>query len=65
MQQDHAKRLKHTHLRNEAIRYIGKYRKLRWKQEYYYHQRSLVENFFSRWKTIYGENIKSKNSEAH
>ena len=55
---------KHTHQRNEAIEYIEEHRKSRWKREFNYHQRALVENLFSRWKTIYGENIRSKNSEA-
>ena len=53
-----------TNQRNEAISYIRKHRKSRWKREYKYHQRALVENLFSRWKTIYGENIRSKNREA-
>ena len=55
---------KHTHQRNEAIEYIEEHRKSRWKREFNYHQRALVENLFSRWKTIYGENIRSKSSEA-
>jgi hypothetical protein len=55
---------KQTHQRNEAIEYIKEHRKSRWKREYGYHQRALVENLFSRWKTIYGENIRSKNSQA-
>jgi hypothetical protein len=55
---------KHTHQRNNAIKYIGEHRKSRWKREFDYHQRALVENIFSRWKTIYGENIRSKNSQA-
>ena len=55
---------KHTSQRNEAIKYIGEHRKSRWKREFDYHQRALVEHLFSRWKTIYGENIRSKNSEA-
>lgn len=49
---------------NEAIEYIREHRKSRWKREYDYHQRVLVENLFSRWKTIYGENIRSKSSKA-
>jgi hypothetical protein len=54
---------KKTHQRNKAIKYIGEHRKSKWKRELDYHQRALVENFFSRWKTIYGEKIRSKNSE--
>lgn len=38
----------HTQQRNEAISYIGKHRKSRWKREFNYHQRALVENIFSR-----------------
>jgi len=55
---------KETHQRNEAINYIGEHRKSRWKREFYYHQRALVENLFSRWKIIYGENIRSKHSQS-
>ena len=55
---------KDTDQRNKAIKYIGEHRKSRWKREFNYHQRALVENLFSRWKTIYGENIRSKNSQA-
>ena len=53
-----------THQRNESIDYINEHTKSRWKREYNYHQRALVENLFSRWKTIFGENIKSKNEHA-
>lgn len=49
-----------THQRNQSIEYIKKHSKARWKREYGYHMRALVENVFSRWKTIFGENIKSK-----
>lgn len=54
----------HASQRNDAIKYLSEHRKSRWKREHNYHQRALVENLFSRWKTIYGENIRSKNSEA-
>jgi len=50
--------------RNEVIKDIGEHRKSRWKREFDYHQRALVENLFSRWKTICGANIRSKNSDA-
>ena len=53
-----------THQRNQAIDYINKHSKSRWKREYNYHQRALVENLFSRWKTIFGENIKSKKGKS-
>ena len=55
---------KHTHQRNKAINYINEHRKSRCKREYSYHQRALVEHLFSRWRTIYGKNIRSKNSKA-
>lgn len=55
---------KHTHQRNEAINYISEHSKSRWKREYNYHQRALVENCFGRWKTIFGENIRSKSLKA-
>ena len=55
---------KHTLQRNKAIEYIEEHGKLRWKREFNYHQRALLENLFSRWKTIYGENIRFKSSEA-
>ena len=54
----------HTHQRNKAIEYINKHSKSRWKREYNYDQRALVENVFSRWKTIFGENIRSKKGRA-
>jgi hypothetical protein len=41
---------KETDQRNEAIKYIGEHRESRWKREFDYHQRALVENLFSRWK---------------
>lgn len=44
--------------------YIREHRKARWKREFNYHQRAPVENLFSRWKTIYGENIRSKSSKS-
>lgn len=53
-----------THQRNQAIDYINEHSKSRWKREIGYHQRAIVENVFSRWKTIFGENIKSKNEQS-
>ena len=38
--------------------------KSRWKREVGYHQRAIVENIFSRWKTIFGENIRSKTEKS-
>ena len=53
-----------THQRNQSIDYIDEHSRSRWRWEVGYHQRSIVENTFSRWKTIFGENIKSKNEES-
>ena len=49
-----------TFQRDESIEYINKHSKARWKRKVDYHRRALVENVFSRWKTIFGENIRSK-----
>ena len=53
-----------THQRNKAVNFIDEHSRSRWKREVGYHQRSIVENTFSRWKTIFGENIQSKNENA-
>lgn len=53
-----------TFQRDKAIDYISKHSKSRWKREFNYHQRALVENLYSRWKTIFGENIRSKTEES-
>jgi len=53
-----------THQRNTAVNFIDEHSRSRWKREVGYHQRSIVENTFSRWKTIFGENIQSKNENA-
>lgn len=50
-----------TGQRNLALDYIQTYGKAQWKRKVGYHQRSLVENTFSRWKTIFGENVNAKN----
>jgi hypothetical protein len=55
---------KSTHQRNKAIDYIDEHSRSRWRREVGFHQRSIVENTFSRWKTIFGENIKSKNEHS-
>lgn len=48
--------------RDRAIDRIGRQRRgrRRWKQEARYHRRSLVETFFSRWKTILGSDLRSR-----
>ena len=50
--------------RNNAIQYVQDKGKAKWKREVDYHQRSIVENTFSRWKTILGEHVKAKIPEA-
>ncbi|MBR2543868.1 IS5/IS1182 family transposase, partial [Candidatus Saccharibacteria bacterium] len=34
-----------------------------WKNEVDYHRRSLIENLFYRWKTIFGDHLKSRKEE--
>ena len=53
-----------TEQRNQAIEYIHQHGKATWKREVGNHQRSLVENTFSRWKTIFGDTINSKSNES-
>ena len=53
-----------THQRNKAIDYIDEHSRSRWRREVSYHQRSIMENTFSRWKTVFGENIKAKNEHS-
>ena len=38
------------HQRNQSIDYINEHTKSKWKREYNYHQRALVDNLFIRWK---------------
>ena len=47
--------------RNKVIRAIMRAGGIKeWKSEVGYHRRSLVENAFYRWKTIFGSNLKSR-----
>lgn len=46
--------------RDAIIRLIRKYGRKPWKRRSGYHKRSLVENFFFRYKTIFGEHLKSR-----
>ena len=55
---------KETHQRNEALKLIGEHNRSRWKREFNYGQMPLVENLFSRWEIIDGENIPFKKFEA-
>ena len=51
--------------RNKVIRAIMRAGGLEeWKNEVDYHRRSLVENAFYRWKTIFGSNLKSRNEST-
>lgn len=51
--------------RNKVIRSIMRAGSLdKWKNEVGYHRRSLVENAFYRWKTIFGDHLKSRKSET-
>ena len=54
----------HASQRNQAIDYISEHSKSRWKREVGYHDRAIVENTFSRWKTIFGENVTAKTRES-
>lgn len=51
--------------RNKVIRAIKHLGGLAaWKNEVGYHRRSLVENAFYRWKTIFGDHLKSRKAET-
>ena len=50
--------------RNEVIRHIEEFGLDGWKADVDYHRRSLVENAFYRWKTIFGDHLKSGKEET-
>ena len=50
-----------TAKRNVAAEYMREHRKSRCKREYDYHQKALVENLFSRCKTIYAPKVVRQN----
>lgn len=51
--------------RNKIIRAIKRLGGLaEWKNEVGYHRKSLVENAFYRWKTIFGDHLKSRKDET-
>ena len=51
--------------RNKVIRAIQRVGGLeKWKNSVEYHRRSLVENAFYRWKTIFGDRLKSRKDET-
>lgn len=50
--------------RNAVIRHIEDVGLDGWKADVDYHRRSLVENAFYRWKTIFGGNLKSRKKET-
>ena len=49
--------------RDNTIRLIRKHGRKKWKEMTGYHKRSLVENFFFRYKTIIGDHLKSRLTE--
>lgn len=56
----HGNRHTDPHPRDENLREIRKKGRKRWKIESGYHIRSGVENTFFRWKTIFGEYLRSR-----
>ncbi len=50
--------------RNEVIRHIEEFGLDGWKADVDYHRRSLVENAFYRWKTIFGDHLRSRKDET-
>ena len=50
--------------RNAVVRHIEEWGLDGWKADVDYHRRSLVENAFYRWKTIFGGNLKSRKEET-
>ena len=46
--------------RNKVVRHIEEFGLDGWKTDVDYHRRSLVENAFYRWKTIFGDHLKSR-----
>jgi transposase len=52
---------KHSEQQNAHIEYIANKGRLRWNSKFKYNIRSLVENFFSRYKTIFGNKLRSRN----
>lgn len=49
--------------RDRTIRFIRKKGRTQWKIQSGYHKRNLSENFFFRYKTIFGDELKSKTFE--
>lgn len=50
--------------RNAVVRHIEEFGLDGWKADVDYHRRSLVENAFYRWKTIFGERLKSRKEDT-
>lgn len=50
--------------RNKVIRHVEEFGLDGWKTDVDYHRRSLVENAFYRWKTIFGDHLKSRKDET-
>jgi len=56
----HGNRKDPPHARDEALRYIRRHGRRKWKEESGYHRRSLVETAFSRLKRIFGERLQAR-----
>lgn len=50
--------------RNAVVRHVGEFGLDGWKADVDYGRRSLVENAFYRWKTIFGGNLKSRKTDT-
>jgi hypothetical protein len=52
------------HPRDENLRSIRKSSRSKWKEEIGYHARSIGENVFFRWKTIFGDKLNARKMET-
>ena len=50
--------------RNTVIRHVEEFGLDGWKADVDYHRRSLIENAFYRWKTTFGERLKSRKEDT-
>ena len=50
--------------RNAVVRHVEEFGLDGWMADVDYHRRSLVENAFYRWKTIFGSNLKSRKEDT-
>lgn len=56
----HGNRKDKPHPRDENLRSIRKSSRSKWKEEIGYHVRSMGENVFFRWKTIFGDKLNAR-----